>query len=141
MSPVAPGVRAKIGWMGRFPLVTKIRSPAGTGVGMVASDFLASRQSSLPVAGSYPRAHCEALVTISVRFEFFHTVGVLHDGISSRGVAHTREPSSRLYAAMNESRLRSNWRTTSPSWITGELPNPHSYSWSMAKLESMVLRS
>ena len=93
------------------------------------------------VAGSYPRANCAAFVTISVRFEFVHTVGVLHDGISTRGVAHTRHPSSRLYAARNESWLRSNWRMTSPSWMTGELPKPHSYSWSIAKLESMVLRS
>src|SRR5215207_9917107 len=122
MSPAAPGLRAKIGWMGRFPLAMNTRSPAGTGVGMVASDFLASRHSSLPVAGSYPRAYWDALVTISVRPEFFHTVGVLHDGISSRGVDHTRDPSSRLYAAMNESRLRSNWSTASPSWTTGELP-------------------
>src|SRR3954471_12569238 len=141
MSPVAPGLSAKIGWVGRFPLTTKIRSPAGTGVGIVTSDFFASRHSSLPVAGSYPRAYWAAFVTTSVRFEFTHTVGVLHDGISSRGVDHTFDPSSRLYAAMNESRLRSNWRNTSPSWITGELPKPHSYSWSMAKLESIVLRS
>src|SRR5262249_9308757 len=141
MSPAAPGLSAKIGWIGRLPLVITHRSPLGTGAGIVASDFFASRHNSLPVAGSYPRAYCEALVTISVRFEFFHTVGVLHDGISSRGVDHTRDPSSRLYAAMNESWLRSNWRMTSPSWITGELPKPHSYSRSMAKLESIVLRS
>src|SRR5206468_652838 len=91
--------------------------------------------------GSYPRAYCEAFVTISVRRPFRQTVGLLHDGISSRGVDHTREPSSRLYAAMNESLLRSHWRITSPSWMTGELPNPHSYCWSMAKLESSVPRS
>ena|SRR5437764_2730684 len=141
MSPAAPGRIAKIGWIGRFPLTTKIRSPEGNGVGIVTSDFLASRHSSLPVAGSYPRAYCAALVTSSVRFELAHTVGVLHDGISSRGVAHTCDPSSRLYAAMNESLLRSNWRNTSPSWTTGELPKPHSYSRSMAKLESIALRS
>src|SRR5690242_3606521 len=88
MSPAAPGLRAKIGWIGRFPLTTKTRSPAGTGVGIVTSDFLASRHSSWPVAGSYPRAYWAAFVTISVRLEFFQTVGVLHDGISSRGVAH-----------------------------------------------------
>src|SRR4051812_17367460 len=96
MSPVAPGLIAKIGWMGRFPLVMRQRSPNGTGVGIETSDFLASRHSSLPVAGSYPRAYWAALVTISVRFEFFPTVGVVQDGISSRGVAHTRAPSSRL---------------------------------------------
>src|SRR3954467_8246430 len=98
MSPVAPGLIEKIGWIGRLPLTTKTRSPAGTGVGIVTSDFLASRPSSRPVAGSSPRAYWAALVTISVRFELVHTVGVLQDGISSRGVAHTRDPSSRLYA-------------------------------------------
>src|SRR5687767_13032738 len=121
MSPAAPGFKAKIGWIGRFPLVTKIRSPLANGVGIVTSDFFASRHSSFPVAGSYPRAYWAAFVTISTRLLFFHTVGVLHDGISSRGVLHTRDPSSRLYAAMNESRLRSHWRITSPSWMTGEL--------------------
>src|SRR5687767_1427809 len=75
MSPAAPGLIAKIGWIGRFPLVTNTRSPAANGVGIVASDFLASRQSCLPVTGSYPRAYWDALVTISVRTEFFHTVG------------------------------------------------------------------
>src|SRR5919201_27084 len=82
MSPEAPGLTAKIGWIGRLPLTTKTRSPAGTGVGMVTSDFLASRHSSLPVAGSYPRAYWAALVTISMRWEFCQITGELHEGIS-----------------------------------------------------------
>src|SRR5262245_9098785 len=89
MSPVAPARMAKIGWIGRLPLVMNARSRLTTGVGTVTSDFLSSRHSSLPVTGSYPRAYCEALVTISVRLLFFHTVGVLHEGISSRVVDHS----------------------------------------------------
>src|SRR5205823_13706047 len=112
-----------------------------TGAGMVTSDFLASRHNSAPVAGSYPRAYWAALVTISVRTAFRQTTGELQDGISSRGVDHTLDPSARSKAAMNESRLRSHWRMQRPSCSTGELPKPHSYSRSRAKLESRVLRS
>src|SRR5438067_10787526 len=100
MSPDAPGRTATIGWIGRLPLVMNASSRPSTGVGMVTSDFLASRHSSAPVAGSYPRAYWAALVTISVRLAFRQTTGELHDGISSRGVDHTLAPSSRLYAAM-----------------------------------------
>ena len=86
-----------------------------TGIGMVTSDFLASRHSSAPVAGSYPRAYWAALVTISVRRAFRQTTGELQDGISSRGVDHTFAPSAKLNAAMNESWLRSHWRMHLPS--------------------------
>src|SRR5262245_41420216 len=110
MSPAAPGLTAMIGWIGRLPLTTYARSLPRTGVGIVTSDFLASRHSSAPVTGSYPRAYWAALVTISVRREFRQTTGELQDGISSRGVDQTLDPSSRLNAAMNESRLRSHWR-------------------------------
>src|SRR5687768_12078092 len=81
MSPVAPGLTAYTGWIGRLPLTTNASSGVTTGAGTVASDFLSSRHSSFPVAGSYPRAYCEAFVTISVRTAFRHTVGLLHDGI------------------------------------------------------------
>src|SRR5438874_8552866 len=91
MSPDAPARTAKIGWIGRFPLITNARSRITTGVGIVASDFLSSRHNSLPISGSYPRAYCDAFVTISVRLALCHTVGVLHDGISSRGVDQSRE--------------------------------------------------
>src|SRR5437763_5312956 len=141
MSPDAPGRTAMIGWIGRLPLQMYARSFPSTGLGTVTSDFLASRQSSAPVAGSYPRAYCAALVTISVRTALRHTTGELHDGISSRGVDHNFSPSSRLNAAMNESRLRSHCKMQRPSYSTGELPNPHSYSRSRAKLESRALRS
>src|SRR5689334_6887927 len=141
MSPDAPGRTAMIGWIGRLPLATYARSLPSTGVGIVTSDFFASRHSSAPVAGSYPRAYCAALVTTSVRTPFRQTTGELHDGISSRGVDQTFDPSARSNAAMNESWLRSHWRMHLPSYRTGELPNPHSYSRSMAKLESSVLRS
>src|SRR4051812_25628690 len=103
MFPAAPGLIANSGWIGRLPLVTNARSGVSTGVGTVASDFFSSRHSSFPVAGSYPRAYCEAFVTISTRLAFRHTTGLLHDGISSRGVVHSCEPSARPYAAMNES--------------------------------------
>src|SRR4051812_43595435 len=83
MSPAAPGRTAKMGGMGGWPRTTKPRPPAGPGVGRVTSVFSPNRHSSLPVAGSYPRAYWAALVTTSVRREFFQTVGVLHDGISS----------------------------------------------------------
>src|SRR5437870_4887851 len=115
MSPVAPGRTAMIGWIGRLPLQMYASSFPRTGVGTVTSDFLASRHSSVPVAGSYPRAYCAALVTISVRFAFRQTTGELHDGISSRGVDHTFDPSSRLNAAMNESRLKSHCKMHRPS--------------------------
>ena len=53
MSPAAPGLIAKIGWIGRLPLDDERQVRASrTGVGTVTSDFLASRHSSLPVAGS-----------------------------------------------------------------------------------------
>src|SRR6516165_4730465 len=141
MSPDAPGRTAKIGWIGRFPLEIYTKSRPMTGIGIAISDFFASRHSSFPVAGSYPRAYCEAFVTSSARRPLRQTTGLLHDGISSRGVDQTRDPSSRLYAAMKESLLRSHWRMTRPSWMIGELPNPHSYCCSIAKLESMELRS
>src|SRR5438128_5965096 len=80
MSPDAPGRTAKIGWIGRLPLVMNTRSFPTTGAGMVVSDLFASRHSSAPVAGSYPRAYCAALVTISVRTAFRQTTGELHDG-------------------------------------------------------------
>ena len=67
MSPTAPGRMAMIGWIGRLPLVMNARSLPRTGVGIVTSDFFASRHSSAPVAGSYPRAYWAAFVTISVR--------------------------------------------------------------------------
>src|SRR4051812_43654018 len=114
MSPDAPGLIAKIGWIGRLPLVINANSLPTTGVGTVTSDFLASRHSSAPVAGSYPRAYWAAFVTISVRTAFRQMTGELQDGISSRGVDHTFDPSSRLNAAMNESRLRSHWRMQRP---------------------------
>src|SRR6476619_8645171 len=94
MSPDAPGRTAMIGWIGRLPLVMNAKSLPRTGAGIVTSDFLASRHSSTPVAGSYPRAYWAALVTISVRTAFRQTTGELQDGISSRGVDHTFDPSS-----------------------------------------------
>src|SRR5437763_15710966 len=95
-SPDAPGRSAQIGWIGRLPLAMKASSRPSTGVGMVTSDFLASRHSSAPVVGSYPRAYWAALVTTSVRTAFRQTTGELQDGISSRGLDQTFEPSSRL---------------------------------------------
>src|SRR5436309_15026015 len=95
-SPDAPGRSAMIGWIGRLPLAMKANSRPSTGAGMVTSDFLASRHSSAPVFGSYPRAYWAALVTTSARTAFRQTTGELQEGISSRGVDHTFAPSSRL---------------------------------------------
>src|SRR5262245_3397294 len=103
MSPFAPGRMAKIGWIGRLPLGTKIKLSPAIGVGMVTSDFFASRHNSLPVTGSYPRAYWAAFVTSSTPPAVFHSVGELQEGISSRGVDQACEPSSSRYAATNES--------------------------------------
>jgi hypothetical protein len=56
------------------------------------------------------------------------TVGVPHDGISSRDVFHTSRPSSTSYAARNESLPASHWTITVPRQRIGELPKPHWYS-------------
>src|SRR5262249_15620409 len=98
---------------------------AWNGVGTVISACLPSRHSSSPVFGSYPRANFVALVTTSVRFGPTTTVGVPHDGISSRGVCHNVVPSFKAYAAMNEFLPTSHWTITRSSKMTGDEPNPH----------------
>src|SRR5688500_2986406 len=54
------------------------------------------------------------------------TVGVLHEGISSRSVFQTCSPVSADSASTNDSSCVSTWTITRPSQITGELAGPHS---------------
>ena len=113
MSPVAPGLMAKIGWIGRLPLVTNTRSPAsdrrrhrhlrllGQPPQFLARSPGRSRGRTARVGHDLGRA------SRSARPSANSTTG-------SRRAAWTRPASrlSRLYAAMNESRLRSHWRMT-----------------------------
>src|SRR5689334_6780571 len=95
------------------------------GVGTVISLFLPSRHSSEPVLTSYPRANLVALVTTSVRSGPTITVGVPHEGTSSRGVFQIGLPSASEYAARNEFFPASHWTINRSSKMTGDDPNPH----------------
>src|SRR6187551_2903991 len=108
------------------PLVTIDNPPALIGVGVGIGDPLATRQRSRPVRGSYPRAKFAPFTTSSAPFAVLTTVGLLHDGPSSRTVLHTCSPVSTENATRNESSRVSTCRITRPSQITGELAAPHS---------------
>jgi hypothetical protein len=68
----------------------------------------------------------EALVTSSGPSGPSTTVGVPHDGSSSRAVFHTTSPESESRAMMNDSPCVSHWRKTRPFQMMGELAGPHS---------------
>src|SRR5215212_970031 len=102
-SPRAPALTTKIGLSGPRPLATTNTSSAKIGVGAVILELLPRRHSSLPVRGSYPRIKFDAFVTSSSPLEVTATVGVPHDGISSRTVFQTVSPVFALNAMMNES--------------------------------------
>src|SRR4051812_1433462 len=95
MSPRAPGRMTKIGFSSRRPLAMRIRSSVNTGVGAVIFEVPPSRHNSVPVAGSFPRMKLAPLVTSSGarpgRVDRY-TVGVPHDGSSSRVVFQTVSP-------------------------------------------------
>ena len=68
----------------------------------------------------------DALVTSSGPADVVATVGVPHDGSSSRSVFHTVSPVSAFSASRNESACVSHWRMTRPFQMIGELAGPHS---------------
>ena len=84
------------------------------------------RHSSLPVRGSYPRTKFDAFVTRIGPAGVIATVGVPHDGISSRSVFQTVSPVSAFTASRNESACVSIWMMTRPFQMIGELAGPHS---------------
>src|SRR2546428_343534 len=96
------------------------------GVGMVISELPDSRQSSLPLAGSYPRVNVVACVTSSVLPLLSKIAGVDHDGISSRAVRHAGRLVATSNAARNEFFWISHWMMTRFFQMIGELPMPHS---------------
>src|ERR1043165_5202125 len=69
----------------------------------------------------------DAFATSSSPFDVGATVGVPHEGISSRFVFHTARPVSALKAMMNESVCVSHWRITRSFQMIGELAGHHSY--------------
>src|SRR5262245_27063557 len=69
----------------------------------------------------------DAFVTSSGPAEASATVGLPHDGISSREVFQTISPDPASTAMTNESVCVSHCRKTSPFQIIGELAGPHSY--------------
>jgi hypothetical protein len=69
----------------------------------------------------------DALVTSTGPAEVCATVGVPHEGISSRSVFHTVFPVAASSASRNESACVSHWRMTRLFQMTGELAGPHSY--------------
>src|SRR5688500_20362287 len=91
-SPAASGVTTKMGRSGARPLAITHKPSAKIGVGAVIFELLPMRQSSLPVRGSYPRANLEALVTSTGPAGVMATVGVPHEGSSSRSVFQTVVP-------------------------------------------------
>src|SRR4029453_18177252 len=104
-SPRAPARTTKIGRSGARPLATTNMSSEATGVGAVIFELGPTRHSSLPLRGSYPRMKLDALVTSSAPADVVATVGVPHDGSSSRSVFQTISPVSALSAGRNESAL------------------------------------
>src|SRR5262245_48502796 len=104
-----------------------MRPSAKIGVGAVIFDEPPSRHNSRPVSASYPRMKFDALVTSSGPVEARATVGLPHDGISSRDVFHTISPVSACSAITNESACVSHCRMTRPFQMIGELAGPHSY--------------
>ena len=68
----------------------------------------------------------DALVTSSGPAGVATTVGVPHDGSSSRSVFHTVSPVSASSASRNESACVSHCRMTRPFQMIGELAGPHS---------------
>ena len=126
-TPSAPWRTATSGRDDPIPPLVTIDSPsAPIGVGVAIGEPLATRQRSLPVRGSYPRAKFPPLTISSAPFAVVTTVGLLHDGMSSRFVFHTCSPVSTDSAIRNESSRVSTWTITRPSQITGELAGPHS---------------
>src|ERR1044072_9185723 len=69
----------------------------------------------------------EALATSSSPYEVVATVGVPHEGISSRLVFQTALPVFASKAMMNESACVSHWTITRSFQMMGELAGPHSY--------------
>jgi hypothetical protein len=69
----------------------------------------------------------DALVTSSSPAAVVTTVGVPHDGSSSRSVFHTVRPVAASSASTNESACVSHCSSTSPFQMIGELAGPHSY--------------
>src|SRR6185436_8169984 len=69
----------------------------------------------------------EALAMSSSPFEVVATVGVPHEGISSRFVFQTARPVFASKAMMNESVCVSHWSITRSFQMMGELAGPHSY--------------
>src|ERR1044072_855969 len=70
---------------------------------------------------------CGAFAMSSSPFVVVATVGVPHEGISSRLVFQTALPFSALKAMMNESVCVSHWSITRSFQMMGELAGPHSY--------------
>src|SRR5262245_20050145 len=68
----------------------------------------------------------EAFVTSCGPDAVTATVGVPHDGSSSRDVFHTVSPVSAFSASRNESACVSHWTMTRPFQMIGELAGPHS---------------
>src|SRR3954470_4875702 len=68
----------------------------------------------------------EALVTSTGPADVAATVGVPHDGSSSRSVFHTVSPVSALSAIRNDSASVSHWTLAMPVQITGEPAGPPS---------------
>src|SRR4029450_9245569 len=69
----------------------------------------------------------DALVTSSGPAAVIATVGVPHDGNSSRGVFQIVLPVSMSRGGTEGSACVSHCRTTSPFQMIGELAGPHSY--------------
>src|SRR4030095_11584026 len=93
----------KIGALGHGRLPTTKRPSAKIGVGAVILELRPSRHNSLPVRGSYPRMKFDAFVTSSGPADVFTTVGVPHEGSSSRSVFQTVLPVAASRASRNES--------------------------------------
>src|ERR671912_823771 len=127
MSPRAPGRTAYSGFSGLRPLVTMMTPPPMTGVGAVIFELPPSRHSSAPVRTSYPRMNVEPFVTSSGPDAAVTTVGVPHDGSSSRAVFHTVSPVRASSASTKASVWVSHCSNTRSFEMMGELAGPHSY--------------
>src|SRR5882724_10013987 len=126
-SPRAPAFTTKIGRSGPRPLTTANMSSEKTGVGAVIFELPTSRHNSFPVRGSQPRMKLDAFATRTGPTDVIATVGVPHDGSSSRSVFHTVLPVSASRAKMNESLWVSHCRMTRLFQMIGGLAGPHSY--------------
>src|SRR5262245_55440585 len=100
--PSAAGRIAEIGRSGGLRLASSKCPSPKIGVGAVIFELPPSFHNSFPVRGSEPRIKFDALVASTGPAAVSTTVGVPHEGSSSRFVFHTVSPVSAFRAVMNE---------------------------------------